>query len=196
MNIAVTRPAEDLPPRRAFTALDISRMVDAGVLSETDRIELIEGDIVVMSAKGFAHELIKSALNLAIARALPDELGLGAEMTVQFTDHTILEPDLVVLERKDLLKSEANFSQLRSGGLLLAVEVAVSSLGYDRNLKSLLYAGFGVHEFWVVDANERVTWIHTGPREDGWTSIVKHGPDVSLSTPTLPGLAVRLGDIN
>jgi Uma2 family endonuclease len=196
MNIAITHATEDLPPRRAFTALDISRMVDAGVLDEGERIELVEGEIVVMAAKGFAHELIKNALNLAVARVLPNTLGLGVEMTVQFTDRSILEPDIVVFERKALLKSEANFSQVHSGGILLAIEVAVSSLNYDRKVKSLLYASFGVREFWVIDANERVTWIHTAPRADGWASIVKHAPADHLTTPALPGFATRLTDID
>jgi Uma2 family endonuclease len=196
MNIAITRAAEDLPPRRAFTALDISRMVETGVLGAKERIELVEGEIVVMAAKGFAHELIKNALNLAIARALPKSLSLGVEMTVQFTDHTILEPDLVVFERRALIKSEANFSQVHSGGVLLAIEVAATSLNYDMKLKSLLYAGFNVREFWVVDANERVTWIHTAPRADGWASIFKRGPADDLTTPTLPGFTIRLADVD
>jgi tRNA (guanine-N7-)-methyltransferase len=134
----------------------------------------IEGEIVVMAAKGFAHELIKNALNLAVARVLPNTLGLGVEMTVQFTDRSILEPDIVVFERKDLLKSEANFSQVHSGGILLAIEVAVSSLNYDRKVKSLLYASFGVREFWVIDANERVLAVDVceeelAKRREAWT---------------------------
>jgi hypothetical protein len=52
MNIAVVNPAPDLPPRRAFNVHDIRRMVDAGVLSEDENIELVEGEIVVMAAKG------------------------------------------------------------------------------------------------------------------------------------------------
>jgi Uma2 family endonuclease len=101
-----------------------------------------------------------------------------------------------VFERKDWLKSEANFSQVHSGGVLLAIEVAVSSLNYDRKVKSLLYASFGVREFWVIDANERVTWIHTAPRADGWASIVKHAPADHLTTAALPGFAIRLTDID
>jgi Uma2 family endonuclease len=196
MNIAFTRATEDLPPRRPFTAADIQRMVETGVLAEDERIELIEGDLVVMAAKGFAHELIKNALNIAIVRALPDKLGLGVEMTVEFTDHTILEPDLVVFERKALIESEANFSHLRSGGLLLAIEVAASSLAYDRGLKARLYSQYRVREFWVIDANERTAWIHTGPTDNGWTSIVECGPNDTLTTPSLSGFAIRLGDIN
>src|SRR5208337_923205 len=139
MNIAFTRAADGLA-RRAFSAEDVRRMVDAGILNEDDRIELIEGDLVVMSAKGYAHDYVKSMLNVAIVRALPDHLMIGMEMTVQFADRTILEPDIAVFARSSWLKSGANFSQIAPGGLLLATEVAASSLSYDKGLKARLYA--------------------------------------------------------
>jgi Uma2 family endonuclease len=194
MNIALTRAADDLP-RRAFTVDDIRRMVEAGVLGEDERFELVEGEIVVMSAKGYAHELIKNALNLAIARALPDNLMIGVEMTVQFAEKTLLEPDVAVFKRRALIKSDANFSQFSPGGVLLAIEVSASSLAYDRGLKARLYARHGVQEFWVVDANERITWIHTGPEGDGWASIAERGPDEVLRTSALPGFAMQLSTI-
>ena len=86
MNIVVTHAAEDLPPRRVFTALDISRMVSAGVLSENERIELIEGEIVVMSAKSVAHDNVQNALNLALVRAVPDGFYVGNASTLQLSD--------------------------------------------------------------------------------------------------------------
>jgi hypothetical protein len=61
MNIAVTTAAEGFP-RRAFTVEDISRMIEAGIISEDEKFELIEGEIVMMAAKGIVHERIKSAL--------------------------------------------------------------------------------------------------------------------------------------
>jgi Uma2 family endonuclease len=194
MNIALTRAADGLP-RRAFTVHDIRRMVEAGIIAEDEPFELIDGDLVMMASKGYAHELIKSALNIAIARALPDGMSMGAEMTVQFADATLLEPDLVVFKRSALIKSDANFSYIAPGGLMLAIEVAVSSLTYDKGLKARLYARHGVHEFWVIDANERVTWVHTGPTGETWSSIVERGPGETLTTPTLPKLSMRLGKI-
>jgi Uma2 family endonuclease len=191
MNIAFTRAADGLA-RRAFSAEDIRRMVDAGILNEDDRIELIEGDLVVMSAKGYAHDYVKSMLNVSIVRALPDHLMIGVEMTVQFADRTILEPDIAVFARSSWLKSGANFSQIAPGGFVLAIEIAASSLSYDKGLKARLYARHGVREFWVVDANERVTWIHTGASGDGWASVVERGPDEVLRTSALPELAIRL----
>jgi Uma2 family endonuclease len=195
MNVSFNRAAEDLPPRRAFTAEDIGRMVDAGVISEDERIELIEGEIVVMSAKGYAHDLIKNALNLAIARVLPPSMNMGVEMTIQFADAMILEPDLVVFERASLIKSDANFSHIRSGNLRLAIEVAASSLAYDKGLKARLYARHRVQEFWVIDANQRITWIHREPSDEGWSSITEYGSSETLTTPALPGLAIKLSEI-
>src|SRR5262249_18366640 len=139
MNIAVTRAAEGLP-RRAFTVEDIRRLVEVGVLAEDEMIELVEGEIVVMSAKGYAHDLIKNALAIAIARALPEGTTMGVEMTVQFSNNTILEPDVAVFKRSSLIESDANFSHITNGGLLLAIEVAASSLSYDKGLKAELYA--------------------------------------------------------
>lgn len=195
MNIALTRAADGLP-RRAFTVDDIRRMVDVGVLGEDERFELVEGDLVMMAAKGYSHEIIKSALNLAVVRALPDGMTMGVEMSIELNRNTILEPDLAVFKRASLSKSAASFSHVSSGELLLAIEVAASSLAYDRGLKAHLYARHRVHEFWVVDANERVTWIHKEPSENGWSSIVERGPNEVLTTPTLPNFAIKLGEID
>ena len=69
MNVAATTAAEGFP-RRAFTVDDIARMIDAGIIGEDEKFELIEGEIVMSAAKGFAHERIKSALTIAVVRAL------------------------------------------------------------------------------------------------------------------------------
>ncbi len=195
MNVAVTRAAEGLD-RRSFTAHDVRRMIDNGIMEEDERVELVEGELVVMAAKGYAHDLIKNGLNLALVQALPSDMMVGIENSIQFTDHTILEPDLVVFKRSARLQSDANFAYFDRGNLLLAIEVAVSSLNYDRGLKARLYARYGVPEFWVIDANERITWVHRGPNGDSWSSITERGATDALTTPTLPGFALRLADID
>ena len=73
MNIALTRAADGLA-RRAFTVEDIRRMVEAGVIGEDERIELVEGDLVMMAAKGYPHEIVKQALNKALVTAAPDDV--------------------------------------------------------------------------------------------------------------------------
>ena len=94
MTVAVTSAAEGFP-RRAFTVEDVGRMIDAGVLGEDEKFELIEGEIVMMAAKGIAHERIKSALNIAVVRALPDHLTVGVEVTLRLTSSSILKFEFI-----------------------------------------------------------------------------------------------------
>ncbi len=195
MNIAVTNAAEGFP-RRAFTVDDISRMIETGIISEDEKFELIEGEIVMMAAKGVAHERIKSALNIAVVRALPDDLTVGVEATLRLTDTIMLEPDIAVFPKALFKRSASGFARLDPGEARLVIEVAASSLAYDKGLKARLYARHKVQEFWVIDANERITWIHTGPIGEGWSSIVERGPHDALTTPALPSFAIRHADID
>jgi len=195
MNVAVTTAAEGFP-RRVFTVEDISRMIEAGIIREDEKFELIEGEIVMMAAKGIAHERIKSALVIAVVRALPDDLTVGVEATLRLTDTVMLEPDIAVFPKRLFKKSSTGFAQLDPGEACLVIEVAASSLAYDKSLKARLYARHRVREFWVVDANELITWVHTDPSGDGWSSVVKCGPQEVLTTPALPGFSIRLGEID
>jgi len=65
-----------------------------------------------------------------------------------------------------------------------------------KGLKARLCARHRVKEFWVIDANEGITYVHTDPDGDGWSSIVKRGPQDASTTPTLAGLSVRLDEID
>ena len=85
MNITVKDPAPGLPPRRAFDVDDIRRMIEAGVLAEDENIELVEGEIVVMAAKSYTHELIKSALAEALFKAAPADIKIAHESELTVT---------------------------------------------------------------------------------------------------------------
>src|SRR3954453_12463775 len=89
-----TNAAEGLP-RRRFTVAELEAMTAAGILEEDERIELIGGDIVVMSEKGFPHEVLKNALNLHWCRRRPDYLRHAIATTFRLARDTYLEPDFV-----------------------------------------------------------------------------------------------------
>src|SRR5271156_5072835 len=180
MRGSVTRAAEGFD-RRAFTVDEVLRMQEAGIISEDENFELIEGEIVPMQAKTHVHELLKSALTIGIVKALPEKLWVGVETTVYLTPNTFVEPDLVVYPRG--LKLET----VKGSDILLAIEVALTSLAYDRGLKSRLYARHKVREFWVVDAARRQTFVHTGPKGDGWGQVIERGPEETLACLALPG---------
>jgi Uma2 family endonuclease len=178
--------------RRAFTVHDVRRMIDVGVIGEEERIELIEGDITVLSPKPIAHERIKSALNLAMLRMTSDYLMVAVAPTLQLTETVLIDPDIAVFPRSAFRPSAAGFAALDPGEACLIVEIAASNLPYDRSLKARLYARHNVREFWVIDANKSVTWVHTDPVDDGWGSIAERGPDEILTTSAPPGFAIRV----
>ena len=156
MNVRVTQAAEGFA-RRAFTVAEVERMLEAGIIDRDENFELIEGEIVPMAAKNHVHERVKSTLNLALARALPDHLWLGVESTVRLSEITYVEPDLAVWPKALRLE------QVRGPDVLLAIEVADTSFAFDRGRKAQLYASYGFTELWVVEANSRTSYVHTGP---------------------------------
>ncbi len=184
----VTRAAEGFD-RRSFTVAEILRMQDAGIISDDENFELIEGEIVPMQAKTHIHELLKSALTAAVVRALPERLWFGVETTIYLGSATFVEPDIVVYPRG--LKLE----DVKGADILLAIEVAATSLAYDRGLKAQLYARHGFRELWVVDAARRTTSVHQGPRNGGWLSIVERAPDEALTVEALPDFSIRLASV-
>lgn len=183
-----TRAAEGFV-RRAFTVAEILAMQDLGIIDESENFELIEGDIIPMNAKLHIHERIKAKLNIALVRALPAQWLLGVETSIFLSERTFVEPDLC------LYPEQMPSDQVRGKDVLLAIEVAVTSLKYDLGLKAEIYARYGVRELWVIDAMARRTLVHTGPAGDVWTSIVERGPDFCLEIAALPGFSQRLCDI-
>jgi Uma2 family endonuclease len=184
----LTQAAEGFS-RRVFTVKDVLRMQKTGVIGPDEKFELVEGEIVPMQSKTHVHELIKSDLNLRIARALPDDLWLGVESSMYLSDRTILEPDLVIYKRG--LKLET----IKGPDIILAIEVALTTLTYDRGLKASLYAKYGVQELWVIDAKKRRAFVHKAASAKGWGAVSEHGPKALMKCAALPGFEVRLGEI-
>ena len=142
MNVAWTRAAEGFP-RRAFTVADVQRMLDSGIIAEGERVELIKGELVVMAAKSVAHDNVQNALNLLFAKVVPAGLYVGNSSTLQLTEDILVEPDLAIISRGLYKRSAKGFARPRADDVLLVVEIAVSSLAYDRDVKAQLYAEHG-----------------------------------------------------
>jgi Uma2 family endonuclease len=164
MNIQVTRAAEGLD-RRAFTIADLERMVEAGILAPDERVELIGGELVPMSAKGARHEAIKIALNRRWGRACPDDFLVAPETGLRLDAQNYVEPDFIVVARTKRL------AEVTGPDVLLAVEVADSSLDFDLHRKPQVYAAFGVRELWVVDARRRLVHRHDEVTAAGYAKV-------------------------
>jgi len=165
-------------------------MVAAGIMDEDERVELIGGELAPMSAKGIHHDALKVALNDQWVGLRSRTSVVAPVTTFRLSDDTFLEPDFVIYPRASRLKS------LSRSNVLLVVEIADSSLGYDRGRKAALYASFGVRELWVIDAVKRATRVFRKPSTEGYGETLDFG-ESDLSTPEFapPALALRLDEL-
>lgn len=182
-----TQAAEGLR-RRAFTVAQIEAMVEAGIIGPKERFELIGGEVVPMSPKGLRHERLKTWVMRQLARQMPETIGFTPETTLRLSPDTFLEPDFVLYDEAVGLEG------LNGATCLLAIEIADTSLDYDKGRKALIFSGFGIAELWVIDAGTRTTTVHRDPTPTGYRRVFEVRPEDTLSAPRVPGLELRLAD--
>lgn len=183
-----TQGAEGLP-RWRWTLAEFDKMIDNGLLTEDDRVELIEGELVPMAAKGNRHELIKTIVINWMFRRLADDEILTVELGWRPSAEVYLEPDIVIYLRGP------QPSAVPAPSALLVVEISDSSLRYDLDRKSRIYASLGVREYWVIDANTLETTVHLAPSAEGYADVAMHAPSATLTPTLVPALALSLGGL-
>jgi hypothetical protein len=168
-------------------------MIEAGVIGEDERIELVEGEIVVMATKSVVHDLIQNALNLALSKTISDGLFVGNGSTLQLTEDVLVEPDLAVISRAIYNANPSSYARPTANDVLLIIRVEPHVRSQDQGA-SLCSTW---HSRVLGYRCQRASHLcHTRPSGDGWSSIVKRGPDDVLTTPAVPGFSFRLGDIS
>jgi Uma2 family endonuclease len=182
-----TQAAEGLP-RRRWTVAEIEEMVRVGIIDEDERFELIGGEVVPMAAKGARHEQVKIALNRFFQRAAPERLEIAQATTLRLDKDSFVEPDFCVFRRG------LDLSLLNGEAVLLAVEVADTSLAYDLGRKIGIYAAYGVPEVWV-NATTLVTRVHRARAPTGYSEMTDLTCTQCLTPALAAELAVRLADL-
>ena len=178
--------------RKLFTVDDYHAMAHAGILDEDDRVELIEGDLIQMPAIGSRHQAIVDRLNRLFVTRLGDSTIVRVQGPVRLARITEPQPDLQLLAPRDDFYEPGHPSQQES---LLVIEVSDTSLRFDRDEKSVIYARRGLRELWIVDlANERIL-VMREPTQDGYRQSAAVARGGSLSPLTFPDLVVTSEDI-
>ena len=144
--------------KRYFKVDDYRRMGEAGVFSEDDRVELIEGEIVEMTPIGRRHAACVGRLTEVLGGY--SQAILWVQNPVQLDVYTEVQPDVALLRRREDFYSR---SHPTPEDVLLAVEVGDTSAAYDREVKLSLYARSGVPGVWLVDLNESVVEVYAAP---------------------------------
>ena len=160
-------------------------MCEAGVFRDADRLELIEGEIIEMSPIGERHAAAVRRLNNLTRRLGEDEALVDAQNPVVLGDISEPQPDLAILRPRSDFYAE----HPRPEDILLLIEVADTSLAYDREVKVPTYSRYGVPEVWIADLNNAVVEVYRRPTADGYASVERlDDPEAVISPQLLPQL--------
>lgn len=174
--------------RRAFTIHEYTHMRESGILTEEDRVELIDGEIRNMSPIGPQHAAIVTKIVKFLTALVDDEAIISPQNPVQLNDYTEPQPDIAVLHYRADYYAQAHPT---ADDILLLIEVADTSVAYDREEKISRYAAAGVPEAWIVDLSQQLIEQYTSPAKGHYTHIQKVLRGERITSPTLPRIALN-----
>jgi Uma2 family endonuclease len=177
--------------RRRLTVADYHRMGDAGILHEDDRVELIDGELFQMATIGTPHMAVVIRLTSRFGALAADRFLISTQNSIEIPPFSEPQPDIVLLRPR----ADAYWNARPApADALLVVEVADSSLAWDRDVKIPMYGRCGVIESWLVGIEHRVVTVFGDPGPEGYRSAVEVR-EGAISPHGFPDVAIRLDEL-
>lgn len=180
------------PARKLFTTAEYNQMLEAGILDEDDRVELIEGELYEMSPIGPRHAAAVNRINRLLSLSLADVAIISVQNPVELDEYSEPQPDLTLLKWRDDFYSQ---SHPTPADILVAIEVSETTHERDRSLKLPSYARAGVSEVWLVDLFNDHVEIHSQPASGLYQEIRIVLRDQPLVSKSIPQLQLNAEDI-
>ena len=178
--------------KRLFTVVEFNRMVEAGILAEDDRLELIRGEIVQMSPIGSRHASVVNRLNRLFFETFGQRVLPSIQNPVEADDYSQPQPDVCLLRpREDFYQS----GHPQPADVFLLVEVAYSTVKSDREIKIPLYAEDGIAEVWLVDINQDCLEVYRQPSAAGYQDRHVWQRGQTLSLLAFPEIEIAVSDV-
>jgi Uma2 family endonuclease len=185
-------PVEVAPAKRLFNRREYHQMGEAGILKPTERVELIRGEIVTMSPIGRRHVAFVNNLTQLLVMRLAGRAIVSVQNPVVLADDTEPEPDLALFRRRSVPYKEA---EATVEDVFLLIEVAESSLRFDRSTKLRLYAEDGVPEYWLIDVDAEAVEVYRAPEGGAYRDVSRVGGAATVSPAAFPDVALTLAEI-
>ena len=178
--------------RYRFTVDEYARMGEAGIFTEDDRVELIDGEILQMTPIGALHAGVVSRLTELLVTRLAGKAHVSVQNPIRLANDTEPQPDLVVALRRESFYTDRH---PQPDDILLVIEVADSSLRYDKQEKAPRYGKAGIPETWLVDLEAGEVAVCTEPGPDGYaTRQVRRRGDEVVAT-GMPEIRASVDDV-
>ena len=176
--------------RRLFTADEFERMAVAGVFDEDERLELIDGEIVEMSPIGPGHGASVAIINKRLVIGVGDRALVWIQSSARMALRSVPQPDLALLRPRSYRRANPT-----PADILLIVEVADSSLRYDRTRKQRLYAAAGIAEYWVASVDDEWMEVYRSPEGQGYRDVRRLGLGDFAAPLAFPDVVIPVADI-
>ena len=174
---------QSVASRLRFTTEQYHLMHEVGVFQEGDRLELINGEITNMSPIGRKHAVCVTRLQELFISRLLGKVQVWSQNPILLANESEPQPDLAILKRREDFYADGLPTP---ADILLIIEVADSSLDYDRNVKAPLYAAAGIPEMWLFDVNQKLIESYSQPSRSGYKQIHRYDQGDTLSIIAFP----------
>lgn len=178
--------------RRKFTVQQYHKMIESGILTEDDRVQLIRGEIIEMSPIGTKHAACVKCLNKLLSSKLGDRVLIAIQDPVELDEHSEPQPDVALLKPRDDFYATAH---PQPQDIFLLIEVADSTILYDREEKIPLYAQANITVVWLVDINAQIVEVYQQPTATGYQYLQKFTGGETLSIPGFPDIKITVNEI-
>lgn len=174
-------------PLRPLKRVEYDQLVAAGVFGQ-ERVELVFGMVIAMSPTDPGHVQSTARLTKLLMLALGDRAQVICQAPIAATDDSEPEPDIYVTPVGDYWRAHPSHAHL-------VVEVANSSLAYDRAEKALLYGIADVEEYWIVDLVHGLVEVRRGRDQGTWSSITTYGRGDHIAVLAFPDVTIEVSAI-
>lgn len=181
---------------RRWTRREYERLVDLGAF-DREPVELLGGQLIVAEPQGSYHVTAVGMLGSRLGTVLPRGCIVRVQAPLALDEESAPEPDLAVVRG-----TWADYRDAHPTSAALLVEVADSSLAFDRDQKGGLDARARVADYWIVNLVDRVLEIYRGPGPDptaayGWRygSLLTLSPAETVAPLALPTVRLSVGEL-
>jgi len=174
---------------RKWTVKEYQKLGEMGFFHPEERVELISGNIIKMSAKGTAHTSALGRTDRLLQNLFGNLAWVRMQDPIALDDNSEPEPD-IALVRIDPLDYATHHPT--PSEVYLIIEVADTSLTFDREIKAKAYARSGITDYWVLNVNERQLHVFREPADDGYQSEVILGENGSISPLQFPTVNIAI----
>jgi len=181
-------PLDGLPEKpRRLSRSDYERMIAAGILVD-EKVELLHGVVIEMSPQTSRHAYVISKLIAILAVRLAGRALVHAQAPLALTDDSEPEPDFYVTPIAD-------FSKAHPRTTLLLIEVALTSIDKDKDVKAALYAAAEQPEYWLVDIENRCLVVHRTPKNGRYSDIRSFAEGERVAMLQFPDVDVAVSEM-